>query len=425
MKEMEQIYIDGEKNAQSISTRVDGKSTEIREKEWKRAQMDQVREKQGQKPFTDREWRNDQGTTIYMNEKQKGRHNADFAPDRDSAGNSTRSMDPALLDQAFKAQATELAGLKKSLARMNQDNDPADKPAIKALEGEVDRIEKLQAAGQVDMIFVMDGEGQTFAKGFDAAHTGRDINGRQADVHHASFLAGEAVAGAGEMMVDRQGVVKEITDGSGHYRPGEAQNQQTLAELQNQGMNLDNTKFTKVSPTGRTTGMAGEYQQGGEQVFKQRHQVADAIKTNMESTRQNLDQEATQRAASVKEAMNQQNPAAQKADLQQAKQSVEGRQDLLSQIKDNGKDVRAMLDKDADRRGTRVRKGAEHIAGGMDAGEVHAAAKQHADKDEKALGAAMGDAREKQGLKPASVREQLGGSLGRGSTGTGRGISAK
>ncbi len=36
--------------------------------------------------------------------------------------------------------------------------------------------------------------------------------------HHSSFLAGEKVAAAGEIYIER-GVIKTITDGSGHYKP--------------------------------------------------------------------------------------------------------------------------------------------------------------------------------------------------------------
>ncbi|WEK69022.1 MAG: hypothetical protein P0Y62_14350 [Candidatus Chryseobacterium colombiense] len=36
--------------------------------------------------------------------------------------------------------------------------------------------------------------------------------------HHSSFLAGKPVAAAGEMIIEK-GIIKEVTDGSGHYKP--------------------------------------------------------------------------------------------------------------------------------------------------------------------------------------------------------------
>jgi len=36
--------------------------------------------------------------------------------------------------------------------------------------------------------------------------------------HHSSFLAGKPVAAAGEIYIEK-GIIKIVTDGSGHYRP--------------------------------------------------------------------------------------------------------------------------------------------------------------------------------------------------------------
>ena len=49
--------------------------------------------------------------------------------------------------------------------------------------------------------------------------------------HHSSFLAGQAVGGAGEMQV-REGRIELISDASGHYRPGSKQMLQTVQELE-------------------------------------------------------------------------------------------------------------------------------------------------------------------------------------------------
>jgi len=36
--------------------------------------------------------------------------------------------------------------------------------------------------------------------------------------HYSSFLAGKPVAAAGEMVIEK-GIIKTVTDGSGHYKP--------------------------------------------------------------------------------------------------------------------------------------------------------------------------------------------------------------
>lgn len=56
-----------------------------------------------------------------------------------------------------------------------------------------------------------------------------------ADFQHTSFLAGQPVAAAGTIRVE-DGVVKEITRSSGHYRPGEEFLDQAVAELHARGV---------------------------------------------------------------------------------------------------------------------------------------------------------------------------------------------
>lgn len=56
-----------------------------------------------------------------------------------------------------------------------------------------------------------------------------------ADFQHTSFLAGQPVAAAGTIRVE-DGVVKEITRSSGHYRPGPEFLDQAVAELHARGV---------------------------------------------------------------------------------------------------------------------------------------------------------------------------------------------
>jgi hypothetical protein len=74
-------------------------------------------------------------------------------------------------------------------------------------------------------IFVMDGSGNLYAS--NEPEVGR--------LHHSSLLAGQDVAGAGELKVV-DGRLVEMTDKSGHYRPAAETNDQALEALRAQGL---------------------------------------------------------------------------------------------------------------------------------------------------------------------------------------------
>jgi hypothetical protein len=86
-------------------------------------------------------------------------------------------------------------------------------------------------------IFVMDGQGQIYSadaiqenkdRAKKARESGESVQER---FHHSSFLAGEDVAGAGELQV-RDGQVELISDTSGHYRPGSKQMIQAVQQME-------------------------------------------------------------------------------------------------------------------------------------------------------------------------------------------------
>ena len=282
MKPLGEAYQQGEKNNAAQTVQMGGQAVEVHEKDWLRQMSNEDRISKGRAPLTDAQWKEHVATTQYMNDAQREEHQMHFRPGQDATG----------------AENMHVSG------------------------------GSLEKGGE--HIFVMDGEGQVFAKEGQAALNQKDDAGRGVHTHHSSFLAGEAVAGAGEMKIDQQGFVKEVTDRSGHYKPGEAQTTQTLEELENKGVNLNNVKFTMDRGEDKTTGMAKEYQQGGEQTFKARHTMAD-------------------------------------------------------ELKERGQSVRELLDKDAERRATRVRKAGEHLEAGASYEKVSAGALSHASKDAAAL----------------------------------------
>ena len=285
MKSMGQAYIDGEKNRPGVSAGIDGKETEVRGKEWLREKTNAERAAHDQQPLSEERWEEvwnegKVGKTEYMSPERAAAHQVGFEEGTDANGQKN----------------TKLAG---------------------------DSIRPGQ-----EHIFVMDGQGEVFAKEVHEANRQKEDLGRGVTVHHSSFKSGEAVAGAGALSVDEEGFLKEVTDRSGHYRPGEDQTTQTLEHLEKgKGVNLDNTKFTldrgDERSENKTTGMAREYLQGQvtqeeidhrqakidagakieakpqgqvEQTFKNRHNVADELKKERESVREELDREAAKRA---------------------------------------------------------------------------------------------------------------------------------
>ena len=84
-------------------------------------------------------------------------------------------------------------------------------------------------SGEGKAIFVMDENGAIYASKFQ----------EPAEFHHSSLLAGKPVAAAGEITVEN-GVLKEVTNESGHYRPPAALVNQFLQQLELEGVNLKN-----------------------------------------------------------------------------------------------------------------------------------------------------------------------------------------
>ena len=76
-------------------------------------------------------------------------------------------------------------------------------------------------------IYVMDSNGNTY---ISPTH-------EFGSFHHSSFLAGEAVAGAGEMKI-REGRVEALSNTSGHYRPDGEYLKRVADELNRQGLTI-------------------------------------------------------------------------------------------------------------------------------------------------------------------------------------------
>jgi hypothetical protein len=77
-------------------------------------------------------------------------------------------------------------------------------------------------------IFVMDVRGNIYAS----------LRHAKGEFHHSSFLAGDPVAGAGEIVVEN-GYLRMISNRSGHYRPNQEINRQVVENLRGLGVNTD------------------------------------------------------------------------------------------------------------------------------------------------------------------------------------------
>lgn len=76
-------------------------------------------------------------------------------------------------------------------------------------------------------IFVMDESGRIYSSRYS----------KVGEFHHSSFLAGEPVAAAGTILV-KNGTLHELTDDSGHYKPGKSYTMQAVEHLRSLGVKI-------------------------------------------------------------------------------------------------------------------------------------------------------------------------------------------
>ena len=87
-------------------------------------------------------------------------------------------------------------------------------------------------SGQGRAIFVMDENGNLYASNYQEVGA----------FHHSSLLAGDPVAGAGELQVSN-GDIQVISDKSGHYMPGRRYTMQTVDYLRGLGLNIADSQI--------------------------------------------------------------------------------------------------------------------------------------------------------------------------------------
>ncbi|HVV87919.1 MAG TPA: hypothetical protein VHE35_32990 [Kofleriaceae bacterium] len=144
------------------------------------------------------------------------------------------TRDAGQLVMAVNALKTRLGGQKlRLLSEQRALGEAPDPQAAADLDARLARLESRIARADThhsvngQYIFVMNAAGQFFA--------GKGMPGI---VHHSSFMAGGAVAAAGEVSI-RDGRLLSISNNSGHYQPGPAYLWQAVKQLEVIGAPLD------------------------------------------------------------------------------------------------------------------------------------------------------------------------------------------
>lgn len=294
LKEMEPEYIAGEKKAQGseITTmRLDSpakEQMEVRDKDWRRAQEDAAALKKDPTalPMTDEQWAERKKgitSTQYMSEEQKQEHKVSFSPATSSAPATLGMLDRHGVDDDGEEVSDLFADAEEESESVSDFEEAVDTEGLAESGYGENTVEEVQATLAAELnedpnkvetekhIFVMDGEGEFYARNTEDLLTKEANYGPgTAEAHHSSFLRGEAVAGAGELIVNkadgpdgqRKGELREVTDRSGHYKPGEEQTAQVITQLEEKGVNMDNVAFTLDRGVEKTRGMATEFMQG-------------------------------------------------------------------------------------------------------------------------------------------------------------------
>lgn len=102
-------------------------------------------------------------------------------------------------------------------------------------------------------IFAMDLYGNLFVK--RSNEEGRPVGDIRSQYNHSSLNAGNDVICAGEMVVEN-GVLRRISNGSGHYRPSTANLVECLDELARNGLNLAATMVVDHAGAGQPVSAA-------------------------------------------------------------------------------------------------------------------------------------------------------------------------
>lgn len=175
----------------------------------------------------------------------------------------TKAMEPGMTSFDSNLQRAGVAGAPLPSKTFYADSDDKRAPYKRGIQdgkitsGDGSNLDTIGAlrppahGGKADRhIFTMDDQGEFYSadaiaetnrRGQEAQTAGKT---EQERFHHSSFLAGQDVAGAGEMQV-RDGQVEIVSDTSGHYKPGSKQMLNTVKELdaQKAGVERIGTEF--------------------------------------------------------------------------------------------------------------------------------------------------------------------------------------
>lgn len=111
--------------------------------------------------------------------------------------------------------------------------EPLDTTQMKRLN----IIEGRSGTNRVIFVMTLDGAIYVANEGAEALKGFRQNDGEQWRFNHSSFVQGKKVAAAGELLFEK-GVLKGVTDSSGHYKPDITHTVQVLRKFQSAGVDL-------------------------------------------------------------------------------------------------------------------------------------------------------------------------------------------
>ena len=164
-------------------------------------------------------------TTFYANDSQR----ASYARGFDKSGKMVNSTDGKSTDTMGALEsATVGAKADRHIFTMNAQGEFH---SIDAVKENSDRSKRVHDQRKQDLKDLQDKpELQAELRNMQLPSMER--------IHHSTFNAGEDIAGAGELQV-RDGQIELISDASGHYKPGSKQMVQTVQQLENNNVPIE------------------------------------------------------------------------------------------------------------------------------------------------------------------------------------------
>ncbi|WP_143762575.1 MULTISPECIES: hypothetical protein [unclassified Cohnella] len=164
-------------------------------------------------------------TTFYANESQR----ASYARGFDKSGKMINATDGKSLDTIGALESSTVGA--KADRHIFTMNALGEFHSMDAVKENSDRSKRIHDQRKQDLKDLQDKpEHQAELRNMQLPSMER--------IHHSTFNAGDDIAGAGELQV-RDGQIELVSDASGHYKPGSKQMVQTVEQLENNNVPIE------------------------------------------------------------------------------------------------------------------------------------------------------------------------------------------